>query len=224
MRALVEVCGDPGGKLILDVGTGAGYTAFVMARAGARVIGLDPTHEMLLASRRGWRDRGLAGKALLAEAWAEQLPLRDAVLDAVVAHRAPHQFADPEAFVREAHRLVRPGGILAVGDQSPPDGMQGWHDELERLRDPTHGWALSPQEWRRIAEEAGFAWERSVLVAQDHDVEAWLDRVDASGEQRAACIRMLSEAPAPVRAAYGIEERDGRLVMRTPQLVFAARR
>jgi SAM-dependent methyltransferase len=224
IRRLVELCDLPAGARVLDVATGAGYNAFAFARAGADVLPSDPTHEMLLATRAGWTERSLDGDARCVESWAESLPFRDGTLDAVVAHRAPHQFSNPDAWAAEAHRVLRPGGVFGLSDQSPPDGFETWHNDFERLRDPTHEQARSLAEWRVIAEGAGLAVRGTDVVYQYHDVEDWMARVDCAGEQRDAVLRMLDQIPDPIRDVYQPQVVDGRLKMRTPQAVLVATR
>ena len=223
IKRLVELCELPQGSLVLDVATGAGYTAFAFTRAGMRVIPSDPTHEMLLATREGWRERAFDGEARCVETWAETLPFVDASLDAVVAHRAPHQFADAEAWAAEAHRVLKPGGTLAFADQSPVDGWEDWHNELERMRDPTHERARSPHEWREVAEGAGFTVRATDVVYQSHDVEDWMDRVDCPHDRRERVRAMLRDIPDQIRDAYQPGTFNGRLFMRTPQCVLVAR-
>jgi SAM-dependent methyltransferase len=222
IRKLIELCDLPERALVLDVATGAGYTAFALARNGARVIPSDPTHEMLLATRSGWRERRLPADARCVESWAEALPFRDGSLDAVVAHRAPHQFADAEAYASEAARVIKPGGVFGLADQSPPDGWEEWHNELERWRDPTHERARSPLEWRAVAEGAGFTVREIDVVYQIHDVEDWLGRVDCPEERRTRARQMLRDAPDEIRDVYRPQTVDGRLLMRTPQCVLVA--
>jgi ubiquinone/menaquinone biosynthesis C-methylase UbiE len=223
LRRLVELCALPAGSLVCDVASGAGYTGFAFARAGCRVVLSDPTHEMLLAGRTGWVERGLPEPAVCVETWAEALPFADASLDAVVAHRAPHQFADAAAWASEAHRVLRPPGVFALADQSPPDGWEPWHNELERWRDPTHERARSPREWREIAEQAGFTVRAVDVVYQSHDVEDWLDRVDCPEDRRSRALQMLSDIPSEISDIYRPQTYNGRLHMRTPQCVLVAR-
>jgi ubiquinone/menaquinone biosynthesis C-methylase UbiE len=223
LRTLVELCALPPGSLVVDVGCGAGYTAFAFARAGCRAIGLDPTHSMLVAVGEGWIERGLPEGARRVEAWAEALPFAAGCLDGVVAHRAPHQFRDRAGWLSEARRILHPDGVLGLADQSPPDGWEDWHNTLERLRDPTHDRSLSPREWRELVEAAGFAVLQEAVVAQLHDVEEWLDRVDCPPARRREVVDMLRDAPPEVAVAYAIGTEDGRLVMQTPQVVLAAR-
>lgn len=220
IKRLIELCELPAGGLLLDVATGAGYTAFAFARTGVRVVPSDPTHEMLLATRQGWVERGLPGEARCVESWAEALPFRDASLDAVVAHRAPHQFADAGAWAADAHRVLKPGGVFGLADQSPPDGWEDWHNHLERTRDPTHERARSPREWREIGEVAGFTVRATDTVYQSHDLEDWMDRVDCPEERRLAVREMFANVPDAIRDVYRPEQAGGRWRFRTPQHVL----
>jgi ubiquinone/menaquinone biosynthesis C-methylase UbiE len=222
IRRLIELCAFEPGSLVVDVASGAGYTGFVLARGGCRVILSDPTHEMLLAGRQGWIERDLPGVARSVETWAEKLPFVDDALDGVVAHRAPHQFADAEAWAAEAHRVLKAGGVFALADQSPPDGWEEWHNELERWRDPTHERARSPHEWREVAEAAGFTVRAEDVVYQIHDVEDWLDRVDCPPDRRERALQMLRDIPNEIKDVYQPQTFNGRLHMRTPQCVLVA--
>jgi SAM-dependent methyltransferase len=223
LRRLVELCDLGPGTLVLDVATGAGYTAFAFARAGMRLIPSDPTHEMLLAARQGWTERSLPGEAVCVECWAEALPFADRSLEAVVAHRAPHQFSDLDAFLTEAHRVLVDGGTLGVADQSPPDGFEDWHDELERERDPTHEHARSPRQWRAAVEGAGLELVDSDVGFQAPHHAARLDRVSTPEERRESVRRRFAEIPEAIREVYRPETVEGRVRFRTPQHVLVAR-
>lgn len=224
IRRLVELCRLPSGALLLDVATGAGYTAFGFARTGVRPISSDPTHEMLLATKKGWTERQLPGGARCVECWAEALPFADESLDAVVAHRAPHQFADARAFASEAHRVLKPGGVFGIADQSPPDGWETWHNDLERTRDPTHEWARSPREWRELVAAAGLKIRATDVVYQTHALEDWLDRVDCPEDRRKVVRRTFAEIPEDIRDVYRPQVTDGVHTFRTPQHVLVATR
>lgn len=219
IRRLVQLCDLESGASVLDVGTGAGYTAFVFARTGVRPVALDPTHEMLLAVRSGWRERELGDRARVVESWAERLPFAGSSFDAVVCHRAAHQFADAQAFAVEAARVLHPGGALGLADQSPPDGWEEWHNTLERERDPTHEHARSPGQWRQVMEAAGLEVVRSDVVYQSHVLADWLDRVSCPPERAERVRQMFAEIPEEIRDVY----RPDGTSFRTPQAVLVAR-
>jgi SAM-dependent methyltransferase len=142
----------------------------------------------------------------------------------VVAHRAPHQFADARAFAAEARRVLKPGGVFGISDQSPPDGWETWHNDLERLRDPTHEWARSPREWRELVEAGGLRVRATDVVYQTHQLEDWLDRVSCPEERRVAVRRVFAEIPEDIRDVYRPEVANGIHTFRTPQHVLVATR
>ena len=92
---------------VLDLAAGTGKLTRQLVPLGARVVAVEPVAEMrelLVAAVPGVR--ALAGTA-------EEIPLEDASLDAVVVGQAWHWFRAEEA-LREVHRVLRPGGALAL--------------------------------------------------------------------------------------------------------------
>ncbi|WP_418771541.1 class I SAM-dependent methyltransferase [Halobacterium yunchengense] len=101
---------------VLDVGGGTGRAARALARDTAETDGKDVTvvdasGEMLA----GARDRGLP----VVRGDAGRLPFADGSVDAVVVVDALHHFPDRDAAVRDAARVLRPGGVLVVRDFDP---------------------------------------------------------------------------------------------------------
>jgi SAM-dependent methyltransferase len=223
LKRLVELCALAPGARTLDVATGAGFTAFAFAQAGCDVVALDPAHGMLLQVHGGWTDRGLPGRAKTVESWAEALPFAPATFDAVVSHRAPHEFRDRDAFAAEARRILKTRGILGIADQAPVDGWEVWHNDLERLRDPGHERSLSLREWTELLERAGFSVRHAELVDQPRDVEDWIARV-RTPEPAATKVRELCEFPPDELHAVYRPQRDagGRLWYQSQHAVVVA--
>jgi ubiquinone/menaquinone biosynthesis C-methylase UbiE len=96
---------------LLDVGCGTGTALFELAGSVARAVGVDLSEEMLEVAR----SRTRPGVELL-HADATALPFEDATFDAYRAERIYQHLADPLAALREARRVLAPGGRLVVAD------------------------------------------------------------------------------------------------------------
>jgi SAM-dependent methyltransferase len=109
--------GDVADKDVLELGCGAAQWSILLARAGARVVGLDNSERQLEHARRLQTDAGVDFP--LVHASAEAVPLQDASFDLVFCDHGALTFADPYRVVPEVGRLLRPGGVFAFSHQTP---------------------------------------------------------------------------------------------------------
>lgn len=106
----VQMLGDVVGKDVVELGCGTAYVSAWLARRGARVVGVDITPEQLATARAMQAKHGL--EFPLIEASAEDVPLPDASFDLAVSEYGASIWCDPDLWVTEAARLLRPGGEL----------------------------------------------------------------------------------------------------------------
>ncbi|WP_244500385.1 class I SAM-dependent methyltransferase [Methyloceanibacter methanicus] len=128
----------------LDVATGAGHTALAFAPRIAKSTASDITPEMLAQVKRLAKERGL-GNVVTRQANAQDLPFPDTSFHLVTCRLAAHHFPKPKDFVAESARVMIPGGIFALVDNVSPDDadVAAAYNAFEKLRDPSHGRALS---------------------------------------------------------------------------------
>jgi SAM-dependent methyltransferase len=111
------VLGDVSGKDVIELGCGTAYFSAWLVRRGARVTGLDVTPAQLETARRCQRETGL--EFPLVEASAEDVPLPDASFDLALSEYGASIWCDPQRWIPEAARLLRPGGELVFLCNSP---------------------------------------------------------------------------------------------------------
>jgi SAM-dependent methyltransferase len=109
-EADVDVIGDVAGLDVVELGCGTAYFSAWLAKRGARPVGVDPTPAQLATARRMMRETGIEFPVV--EAPGEAVPLPDASFDLALSEYGASLWADPERWVAEAARLLRPGGRL----------------------------------------------------------------------------------------------------------------
>jgi SAM-dependent methyltransferase len=122
------------GTRVLDVGCGTGLVLVLAAQRGGVVAGVDVTPELLAVARERLPD------ADLREADMERLPFADEAFDAVLGVNAFQFAGDPVRALREAVRVVRPGGLVAASLFAAPERSQSTvvHEAMSALVAPEH--------------------------------------------------------------------------------------
>ncbi|MGO8950167.1 MAG: arsenite methyltransferase [Ktedonobacterales bacterium] len=153
--ALAELCA---GERVLDLGSGGGIDVLLSARRVGPTgfaYGLDMTDPMLELAERNRREAGVENVAFL-KGIIEAIPLADNSVDVVISNCVINLSADKGQVLREAYRVLAPGGRFAVSDivvqgELPPalrQNMESWAGCVAG--------ALQEQTYRALLREAGF--------------------------------------------------------------------
>jgi SAM-dependent methyltransferase len=220
------------GEQALDVASGAAHLGRALAPHLGHVEALDLTPEMLVQGDRLAREAGVRNIGFVTGD-ATALPWLDDQFDLVVCRLTLHQVADPAAVVAEMVRVTRPDGRLGVTDivLVPQDGTDGLLDpavvarntELERLRDPSHGRTLHPEEIHRMLADAGARVTSTATRDVPLDLEDWMARSQTPDPARAEIRARLDDelAGGPVTALRPGHDDRGRTLTHVWATVLA---
>jgi arsenite methyltransferase len=209
-------CGNPtllaqlkAGETVLDLGSGGGIDVLLSAQRvgpGGKAYGLDMTDEMLALARENQRKAGVTNVEFL-KGEIEDIPLPDNSVDVIISNCVINLSADKGQVLREAFRVLKPGGRFAVSDVV----LRG--DIPQRVRDSVMLWvgcvagALQDSEYAAKLAEAGFEAidieptriyrvedARAFLTAEGIDVDAMASQVD--GKFMSAFVRATKPGAA----------------------------
>ena len=209
-------CGNPTalahlnpGEIVLDLGSGGGIDVLLSARRvgpAGKAYGLDMTDEMLALANENKRKAGIVNVEFL-KGEIESIPLPDTSVDVIISNCVINLSADKDKVLREAFRVLKPGGRFAVSDVVTRGEI------LPEIRQSVLAWvgciagALEENDYRSKLAAAGFAQieveptriyraedAREFLAGQGIDVNAIAPLVD--GKFLSAFLRAVKPSRA----------------------------
>ena len=169
-------CGNPTavadlhpGEVVLDLGSGGGIDVLLSARRvgpTGKAFGLDMTDEMLDLARQNAHDAGVSNVEWL-KGYLEDIPLPEETVDVVISNCVINLSPDKAGVLREAARVLKPGGRFAVSDVvADPDMSDEIRSDLQQWTGCIAG-ALTRSEYQSLLIAAGFT---GIEIAETHRV------------------------------------------------------
>lgn len=164
------------GETVLDLGSGAGFDCFLAARevgSSGQVIGVDMTIDMIVKARRN-AEKGNYRHVNFRLGEIEYLPVADSSVDVIISNCVINLSPDKPQVFREAYRVLKPGGRLAISDVVTPIPLP---DHIKRdlaLHTGCLAGASRVSDLRAILEESGFQNIRISPKAENRDfIKDW---------------------------------------------------
>ncbi len=213
----------PTPRWALDLGAGAGFTAFSAAKYASRVLASDITRPMLQETRRIGQERQLTN-VLLCQNRAEDLPLAGESMDLVTCRAAGHHFSDLGAAFDEIHRVLRPGGALVMADSVAPedDDLAGWMNDIELRRDFSHVANRKVTTLLQMLKDRRLPVQVRVNEQTRMTFNDWVRRTATPKDAVVSLRQDFRNASSAARAAFLIQEQGGDFSFAWPSLVFRA--
>jgi SAM-dependent methyltransferase len=180
------------GERVVDLGCGDGVTLDVLAGAtgSGMLVGLDSAAQALAeAARRLGNGRPGGRVALVRADLSAPLPLGDRSVDKAICHNVLESLVDPDAFLREVHRVLRPGGRLVLSHPDY-DTMVFTAPDLALTRRLVHAYCDTQQDWMSAVNGTIGRWLHDVAGRSPLTVE------------RSAAATVLSQGFQPPMLGY----------------------
>jgi C_GCAxxG_C_C family probable redox protein len=209
-------CGNPStiaslkpGEIVLDLGSGGGFDCLLASRAvgeNGKVIGVDMTPEMLVKARDNAKRMG-ARNVEFRMGEIEHLPIDDMSVDVIISNCVINLSPEKGKVFREAFRVLKPGGRLAVSDVVASRDLP---DEIKRdlaLVTACMGGAETVDTMQRILEETGFQQIKVAPIEESaRFIREWLPESGIENYIISATIeavKPLDPEPKPANALPG---------------------
>ena len=190
----------------LDIGTGAGFTAFEISKNSREVIAIDISEGMLEEAESIKREREI-DNVTFKIGRAENIESPDESFDLITCRTAAHHFFDIEKSMKEIHRTLKKSGSVYIIDTITSDqkSLNEWHQKIESLRDPSHVKNYSLIEWRSLIRNSDLELKNIFQTRVNMEIEDWMERSGTIERKKSILRNHFKRSSKKVKQFFGIE-------------------
>jgi ubiquinone/menaquinone biosynthesis C-methylase UbiE len=205
LASIVSISGVGKSDRVLDVASGPGFVAMAFAPHCDRVVGIDATDRFVERATREAATRRLHNAAFVLGD-VERIAFPENSFDIAVCRFAFHHFPRPANVLAEMRRVVRPGGRLVIVDMVAAEDADkaAYHNEVERLCDPSHARALSASEFERMFSEQGFDLTYKQTIKSSYSIEEWIAHGAPPAENAARIHELMAASIAGDKSGLNV--------------------
>jgi ubiquinone/menaquinone biosynthesis C-methylase UbiE len=200
---------------VLELCCGTGMVGRHFAAAGWNVCGIDLTQGMAEEANRFF-------PCICAP--AEQVPFLDGAFDVVVLRQAYFLLEDGQKVLQQAHRVLKPGGILVFSQTVPFSSEDSpWLEHIHRTKQAQLREFFTEESLRGQLERKFFQVREVRRLTVQENITRWLDAApELSTEKRAEVSGLIADAPEPYRGIHKVAVVDGQVLEDWNWVVFSA--
>lgn len=193
----------------LDIATGGGHVAKSLAPHVREVFATDLTKAMLANTANHLKKSFSNITYVVAD--AEDLPFLEGTFDLVTCRIAPHHFPNPDQYIAEAARVLKPGGLFLMIDNVAPEEeeLAEYLNTFEKLRDVSHVASLSVSKWKEYLAEEGMVEVQSQLKKKTYKFPAWVERTAQDSDQIMRVHHYITSASKEIKEYFQVDAAAG---------------
>lgn len=207
LQVIEELARPTAHDTALDLASGAGEVAFALAATVKNVEAVDDRPEMVDEVERLAQELRISN-VVVRRADLYALPFDDGAFSLVVCRNGLHRLPQPVPVLKEAARVLSPGGRMVVFETQVSEVVDRPLNELAKLREGGHRRYYGLDEYRELFEKAGLRVDEEREDRRTVDLDYWLEAAGASHEHRDMVQSRMQELPVKVQGAMDLAFAD----------------
>ncbi|KFM99283.1 class I SAM-dependent methyltransferase [Bacillus clarus] len=197
---------------LLDIATGGGHVANLLAPIFKEVVALDLTEKMLESAKDFIEGNGYENVSFVVGN-AENLPFQDASFDTIICRIAAHHFSNPAQFIFEVERTLDDTGLFILIDNVSPENNEydTFYNFIEKKRDPSHERALKKTEWITLLEKNGLQMQSCLTFEKQFNFDWWCDMMDVPMQKRIKLTECMMKTSHEMKEFFKIHVRENKV-------------